>query len=146
VGEVAILQVQPTELHRYWDFTREGLARIRRKVPTDWIEEDIYWYVRQNAAQLFIVSRNERWLGGFINYVQNRPFSGQRELFLWCVWTLRLRDRREDDNIPEAIAKSLEFMHNQKRAAGCDRIVHLSSRKGFERYGFQPTITSWVAR
>lgn len=146
MGEVTILQVDPQHVHSVWPFIARGIADIKKKVESDFIDADVYWYLRQNAAQAYIVSRDERRLGFFINYVQARPFSGRRELFLWAAWSIPLRERQDDDDVEGAVRKSIEFMQNQKVATGCDRIVHLSSRRGFQRYGFQPTITSWVLR
>jgi hypothetical protein len=146
VGEVTILQVDPQRIHDIWPFLRRGIEDIKRRVESDFIPEDTYWWLRQNAAQAYIVSRGERRLGFFCSYIQARPFSGKKELFLWLAWAIPLAERQPDDRVMDAVRKSVEYMHNQKRAAGCECIVALSSRRGFERYGFFPTITSWVAR
>jgi hypothetical protein len=150
---VVITQVQPQDLHKFWRFVRgrkydrgvhaTGLERIVAKVEADFIPEDIYVSIRTGSSMLYMVTRAERRLGFVIMYSQARPFSGKKELFLWCVYSLLLCERQESDNIPEAIEQTIEFIKEQARNLGCDSVLHLSSRPGFERWGFARTVSAW---
>jgi hypothetical protein len=146
LGEIVIAQVNPQNLQAIWPFLRRGIDDIKARVESDFIAEDVYWWLRQNAAQAYLVSRGTRRLGFFVNYIQARPFSGIKEVMLWLAWAIPLAEREPDDHVMAAVRESVRFMHDQKVREGCDRIVALSSRRGFQRYGFQQTISTWVCR
>jgi hypothetical protein len=140
---VSINQVQPTFLHDVWPFVRIGVETVKRKVKPDFIPEDVYAAVRFNNAQLYMVTRGPRALGFFVTYTQRRPFSNKLEYLLWIGYAIPLRERLPDDNLPEAVAMSLAFMREQARTLGAVGPVMLSTRKGFERYGFTSGFTTW---
>ena len=158
---VQIDHVKPEQLHDVWDWVRgrkasmvliddhrtfryaTGIERIIAKVKPDWKPEDLYASARAGLANLYIVKRGDRKLGFFAIYRQNRPFSGRAELFLWCAYTIPIREREPDDNLDEAIRASIEFMYQHARANSCDSVVMLSTRKGLERFGFTRTFTTW---
>ena len=133
---VAINQVDPQRIHDIYPFLLRGMLAIKKRVPSDFQPEDVYTAIRSGGAVAYIVARGERNLGYFITYVQTRPFSGRKEYFIWLSWSIPLRDRSEGDNVPDAVEHSMEFMRQQARALGCDSIVHMSSRRGFEKFGF----------
>lgn len=143
---VAITPIQPQNLHDHWSFAHQGIETVMRKLGRDKIDflvEDVFAALRNGGATLYLVTRGSRVLGYWIAYVQIRPFSGKKELFLWIAYSIPLRDRLPDDNVPEAVVLSMDYMKQQARALGCDSIVHLSSRRGFQLFGFEPTVTSW---
>lgn len=140
---VSILQVQPQELHQVWSWVRIGMEAVVRKARPDFILEDVYAAIRFNHAQLYMVSRGPRMLGFFVTQTMRRPFSNKLEYFNWATYTLPLRERLPDDNIPEAVALSIDFMRNQARTLGCDRIVTLSRRPSYAVFGFRQTFITW---
>ena len=140
---VSILQVQPQELHAVWQWVKTGMDAVIRKARPDFIIEDVYAAVRFNHAQLYMVSRGPRMLGFFVTQTMRRPFSNKLEYFNWATYTLPLRERLPDDNIPEAVALSIDFMRQQARALGCDRIVTLSRRPSYAVFGFRKSFITW---
>jgi hypothetical protein len=136
VTPVTITQVDPKLLHDSWPFISRGIQAIKKRVPSDFQLEDIYASIRNGSSLAYTVSRGDRQLGFFVVYIQQRPFSGKKELFLWAAWSIPLRERIEGDDVPDAVAHSLWHMREQAKAAGCDSIVHMSSRRGFEKFGF----------
>lgn len=140
---VSILQVQPQSLHDVWPFVETGLIAIVRKARPDWLVPDVFANIRTSQAALYMVSRGPRMLGFFVTQTMRRPFSNKLEYFEWCAYTLPLRERLPDDNIPEAVALSIDFMRQQARALGCDRIVTLSRRPSYAVFGFRKTFITW---
>ena len=153
MGQIApclITPIAPEDLQAVWPFVRgekrpipTGLERLILKVKPDFVQEDVFSAIKSGWAKLFIVTRGGRRLGWFVNYIQRRPFSQTPELFLWCAYTIPIRERLMDDDIDDALRQSLEFMHEQKRQANADRIVMMSTRKGFQRFGFKESFTTW---
>lgn len=145
MGEaVTIAQVLPQNLHDVWEFCRVGVETVRKKVKPDFRQEDVYASIRFNNAQLYLVTRGTRTLGFFVVYTQRRPFSNRLEYVLWIGYAIPLRERQPDDNVSEAVQLSLDFMRNQARSLGALGPVMLSTRKGFERYGFIAGFTTWA--
>lgn len=153
VSPVQIQLVKPEDaaiLRNAWTFVLghdgskpTGLCRLIDKVKPDFNAFDVYAAIKQGWAQLYIVSRGAHVVGWFCGYVQKRPFSGQAEWFLWCAYTIPLRERLPDDDVPDAVRQSIAFMHELRKQAGGDRIVMLSTRRGFERWGFVKSFTTW---
>lgn len=140
---VSILQVNPPELHAVWSFVKGGLGAVIRKARPDFVVEDVYAAIRFNNAQLYMVTRGPRALGFFVAYAQRRPFSNRLEYFNWCSYSIPLRERLPNDNVPEAVALSIDFMRNQARALGCDRLVTVSRRPSYARFGFKAGFITW---
>jgi hypothetical protein len=140
---VRIEAVAADHLHDVWLFVRQGLLRITVKVKPEWWPEDLYSAIRGGYAGLWMVYRAQRALGFFIGYPQVRPFSAKKEWLLWCAYTIPLRDRLPDDNVAEAVALSIGFMLEEAQRQGCDSLAMLSTRRGFERYGFRRGFTTW---
>lgn len=141
-----ITKVEPQALHDAWDFTLRGLLTIQKKLGpkrVDWRPEDVYLSIRTGAADLYLITRGARRLGFLVIYVQLRPFSGKRELFIWAAWDLPLRERQAGDDVPEAVAKCREFIVSQMVERDCDSILTLSPRPGLKRFGFEPSLTTW---
>lgn len=137
IQPVIIAQVNPQFIHDIYPFLLRGMLAIKKRVPADSEPEDVYAAIRNGGAQAHIISRGERRLGFIVTYKQTRPFSGRKELFLWLAWSIPLRERQEGDNVPDAVEQAMAFMREQARATGCDSIVHMSSRRGFEKFGFR---------
>ena len=141
---VSITQVPSLSLHDVWNFVERGIETVRRKVKPDFLAPDVYAAIRFNNAQLYMVTRGPRALGFFVTYTQHRPFSNRLEYLLWIGYSIPLRERLPDDNVSEAVAMSLAFMQQQARALGAAGPVMLSTRKGWERYGFTSGFTTWT--
>lgn len=141
---IAINQVQPQQLHDVWGFVGRGIETVIRKVKPDFISPDVYAAIRFNNAQLYMVTRGSRALGFFVTYAQRRPFSNKLEYLIWIGYTIPLRERLPEDNLTEAVALSLNFVQEQARSLGAAGPVMLSTRKGFERYGFTQGFTTWT--
>ena len=140
---VRIDPIAADHLHDVWLFVRQGLLRIILKVHPEWWPEDIYSALRGGYANLWMVYRGQRAVGFFIGYPQIRPFSAKKEWLLWAAYTIPYRDRLPDDNVPEVITLSMEFMNEEAKRQGCESLVMLSTRRGFERYGFYRGFTTW---
>lgn len=138
IKPLSIISIKPAELHTYWPFIQRGLLAIRRKVESDALPEDIYGAIRAEAAYVFIVSRETRWLGFAVWHKQERPWSHKLDMFVWGVWTIPLRERLPGDNVTEAFQYGRAHLHEIKRSLAANRIIGISSRKGLcKRYGFK---------
>ena len=138
IQSVVITVIKPAELHQHWDFIERGLEAIRRKVKPDWLAGDVYGALRADAAVACIVSRGVRLLGFLIWHRQERPWSHKLDVFVWATWALPLRERLPGDDIAEAIWRGREYLYGVKRAIGAEKVIAISSRRGFvKRYGFK---------
>lgn len=135
--------VAADHLHDVWLFVRQGLIRIIAKVRPGWWTEDVFSAVRGGYAGLWMTYRGQRALGFFIGYPQVQPFTAKKEWLLWAAYTIPFRDRLPDDNVGEVVTLSMEFMNEEAKRQGCESLVMLSTRRGFERYGFYRGFTTW---
>lgn len=126
--------VGPLQLHDAWPFVKRGLDGIIRKTHPDWVPEDIYAMVRAGQLQLVLLNQEDRRIG-FTAYCFNVfPFSGKKELFVLCSWTLPLRERLPSDEVDKGIAFCFEFLCNVARAQGATCITALSPRPAWLRW------------
>lgn len=135
-----LVEVKPETLHHFWPFIDKGLKSVIRKVQPDWIEGDIYAALRGAQANAVIAVRGGHYLGFSVYYKQPRPFSLKPELFIWATYTIPLKERRPNDNVPAAFQAVWRYL---ERIAiygyGTRSLAWISTRKGFERqYGWRP--------
>jgi len=106
---------------------------------------DVLGAIRGGQAECVIVSRGTKALGFVVWYRQARPWSGKLDLFVWAAWAIPLREREAGDNVSEAVLLTVQWLKEQKRLIGANKIVFISSRKGFaRRFGFKPVLmTFW---
>jgi hypothetical protein len=169
-----ILELNPAKLHFYFPFIRRGLEDILRKntprkmrvgpsheaVPLPDVlvntkvryrPEDVYAALAYNRATAYLVSRNRRLLGFFIVHPQPINFTDKTELFLWTAWALPIRERRPQDDFPDAIRRSIAFLAALKEHGKHAELTMLTMRPGFlrrepYRQWFEPQFTSFFLK
>lgn len=146
VPPLSITPVEPKDLHQWWPIVERGIECIIRKLGhqnVDFIPEDVFSGIRTGGCVLYLVQRDQRSLGFFICYPQQRPFSGRKELFLWLVWDLPLKDQRPEDDMPAVTMAVRDYLVDLALKLGCDSISALSTRRGFEKWNFKPGVINW---
>ena len=131
---VATLFVQPKDLHQVWPFVRAGLDAIARRVKPDRLIEDVYATLRAGTSFLTLGLCNGVPVGFAVSYFNDLPFSGQRELFVWCTWTLPLRERQPGWDVDGAIRQVLAELIALARQQGAKHLACISPRKAFARW------------
>jgi hypothetical protein len=161
-----IVELNPAKLHFYFPFIKRGLEDILRKntVPraaqlpevlantkVRWRSEDVYAALAYKTATAYLVSRNRRLLGFFIVHPQPINFTDKTELFLWTAWALPIRERRPQDDFPDAIRRSITFLAALKEQGKHAELTMLTMRPGFlrrepYRQWFEPQFTSFYLK
>lgn len=124
----------PTQLHTVWPFLLRGLHDIIKKTHPDWLPEDVFTGLRTGGATCLILWAGPRPIGFTIYHINQLPFSGKKELFVWCSWTIPLRDRLASDEVDKGIAFCFEYLCNTGRAGGATTVAALSPRKGWLKW------------
>lgn len=108
-----------------------GLKRLLRKCPDDFTPEDVYWFLKENRATLFLLDE-----GFVILEVVTEPFRLKRTLCVWLLYWLKA-----DENQEQLLAE-LEAL---AKKAGCCRIHFKSPRMGWMKKakGFKLKLITW---
>ena len=122
--------IPAVDLHKHWDWLRAGLERVRAKVATEWIPEDIWQAIRSGAAGVSIIADG----AGFI-VLQRQERARGPCLFIWVV-------EGELAQYEQAMYAELEHVARDMKAPTIE--MH-SPRKGWAQRGFwMPTNTVYI--
>lgn len=148
MSEPSTIEIPPTKLHQVWPFVLPGLQAIIRKTKPSWIAEDIYSALRTGAALLLISLSAEKPIGFTITYFNEIPFSGQKEYFVWCAWTIPPAQRTAEDDVGSAVRHTFARIEAIARQGGATKVTCLSPRPGFGKwaaqFGFKSQHTSYA--
>jgi hypothetical protein len=118
-----LTQINPAELHAWWPLVRPGLERVRTKARASWLCEDVYSAVQTARATMHVGYIDQRYAGVLVLTVNTDPFSGERSLLIWAVYT------RE----PAALSLGLADVKQIAARAGLGKLVFHSPRRGWAR-------------
>lgn len=132
---MTITELKPYEVDDVWPLIEPGLAKVKAKSnpQPEWSPDDVREALRSGFAKMALAYDNAALLGHWTWRIQTRPFTGKRSMFLW---TFHAAGQRYEHREP-----TVEYIRATALAAGADEILMISSRKGFEKFGFQPTMT-----
>jgi hypothetical protein len=121
--EWKLTQVNPAELHTWWPLVRRGLERVRTKARASWLSEDIYSAVRTGAATMHVGYIDRQYAGVLVLTINADPFTAERSLLLWAVYTCH----------PLALGFGLAEVKAMAARAGVRKLVFHSPRRGWSR-------------
>lgn len=75
--------VPQDKLHDAWTLIRHGLAKVRRRSASRWIEEDVYAEVRAGRSTLHLAHVDGIYVG-FVVLSPSQTFDGM-VLHIWCA-------------------------------------------------------------
>lgn len=129
--KILIQQVAPNEIRSVWDRVKPGIEHLLLKCPDDYIAEDVYWFLRENRATLFMVGD-----GFMVLEVATDIFSGKKSL---CVWLLHFLGAEESRG------QIYEYLDDLARKAGCCRVRFKSPRSGWVKkaIGWDMKLITW---
>ena len=121
-------RVPPSELHDYWAWVRKGLEKIKETARDEWLPEDVYTAIRNDAAQLYVTDNHD----GFVVVNLLSGYDGGREMHVWCAYGESV-DLTKESDVLDQVAEGL----------GCKRITFFSARKGWakNRIGYEEVHT-----
>lgn len=116
-----------------WHLVEPGILNILRKCPDRFTPRDVYWFLKENRATLFLVNEGQ---GFFVVEVFTEPFKGHRILMIWLLWFL---------GGTKIKAEVLERIKHVGKQANCSHLQFKSPRKGWIKHapGFKPVLTTW---
>ena len=137
VGGISLVNLTLIEndeqLSNCWKLVREGLEIVLKKNPANWIPEDVYMEIKLKRSLLVIGEDNTGEFVGFYVLTMRQAFDGL-ECFMWISYN------KGEKSIIDFCEKGLKTFCQH---AGARRIVTLSSRPGWarfgERFGFKQT-------
>lgn len=131
VREEILRLIQPHEVSGVWDQVLPGLKKLLRKCPDDFRAEDVYWYLRENKASLFLIGD-----GFMVVEIGTDVFRGRRTLYVWLLYWL------EAEKNQDWIYKQLDEI---AKKANCVRIQFKSPRMGWMKKarGFKLKLITW---
>lgn len=143
-----LFEVPLERLHDLWPFILNGLKDVQRRMQPDWMPEDIYRHLADGNSRCIVAQRGTRRLGFVVYTLDATPYSKTKVLFLRAAWNLKLRDRQELDNLPEAVSavwRMLETIAKTTLGAALISWWTTSSRaRAYQRkYGWLPKHTSF---
>lgn len=146
VRNIVVEPLRPEHLHDNWPFILRGALDILQKVHrhTHWQVEDLYAALRYPEAshmQLWMVTRNAKALGWACGQLEKDRYGGL-EFFLWTAWSIPLRERTPEDDVPGARDQLIEYIRLWAKGQGCNRLTCLSSRH-LEKLGWTKGHTSF---
>ncbi len=118
-----LTRVNPAELHSWWPLVRPGLERVRSKARASWLAEDIYSAVRTGAATMHVGYIDQRYAGVLVLTINTEPFTAERSLLIWAVYTCH----------PLALRQGLADVRAMAARAGVRKLVFHSPRRGWSR-------------
>ena len=74
-----MIHVPPSDLHRHWQYVKEGLKKVKQKSYSNWIPEDVYSALRNGTSTLHLFN------GGFLVLTPQNDFDGVT-LFVWIAY------------------------------------------------------------
>lgn len=127
----AVRQVWPHEVQDVWPSVAPKIKALLRKCPDDFTVEDVYWFLKDNKASLFLMGD-----GFMVLEVAVEPFRGKRTLCVWLLYWLRAEENQDQ------IYSELDAL---ARKAQCCRIHFKSPRKGWikKAHGFKQKLITW---
>lgn len=133
IQEVVIRQIAPHEVSNVWHLVEPGVLWILRKCPDRFTPRDVYWFLRENRASLFLVNEGE---GFFVLEMSTEPFKGHRILTIWLMWFLGAKKIKQE---------LLERIKQIGKQYQCTHLQFKSPRRGWakEAEGFKPVVTTW---
>jgi hypothetical protein len=118
-----LTQVNPAQLHAWWPLVRPGLERVRKRAGASWLCEDIYSAVRSGGATMHVGYIDQRYAGVLVLTINADPFTAERSLLIWAVYTCH----------PLALKHGLADVKAMAERAGLHKLVFHSPRRGWSR-------------
>lgn len=124
-------EVHPNDIAKHWPQVLPGLKRLMRKCADDFTAEDVYWFLKESRASLFLL--DDGWI---VLEVSTDPFGGKRTLCVWLMYWLQAEENQEQ------LLSDLEVI---ARKARCCRIHFKSPRMGWMKKakGFKLKLITW---
>lgn len=152
VSDISIDYVELTTLHDVWPLLRIGLEDIIKKTQPDWIAEDVYANLRDNAASAYLVRYKGVIVGWFIVCTSLRPFNHKKDLLMWAGWSMPVKERQRRGVDTQGLAIRIEraaftFCESLAVQHGYHAVAFLSSRSGMrkraEEWGYATRATRY---
>lgn len=125
------VEIQPQFVGQVWHKVLPGIKALLRKCPDDFTEYDVYWYLRESKASLFLLGD-----GFMVLEVATEPFTQKRTLCVWLLYWLQAEENQE------LIYQTLDALAVR---AQCSRIHFKSPRLGWMKKarGFKQKLITW---
>lgn len=115
-----------------------GVQWVLAKTRDDFTAKDVYWYLRENKASLFLVFVDREYAGFFTVEIATHPVTGARTLNIWLMH-LPGAEELQDELVPCIKRLALD--------AKCSGVEMKTPRKGFQRHmpahGFAVKLVTW---
>lgn len=127
--------ISPNDLRRLWPTVKPGIDQCAHHAFGDWISEDVYTAVQNNAATLYLWMVDGNYAGVIV--LSKKPQFDGVNAHIWALYVEPQYGQYIDENMKE--------IDEIARKNGCKRLTFHSPRKGWDRrvkrLGFVPTYT-----
>lgn len=137
-GDLGLLLCTPFHVANLWHWVEHGISETLRKCKDEFTPKDVYWYLRDNRATMFLLFEDRELAGFVVVEVSVHQITGSRT---FCVWLLHFHGGK---------THGLELQERLERLAkqvNCSAIEFKSPLTGWTRaakwYGYKPKIVTW---
>ena len=116
-----MIYVPPQDLHSTWNVIKPGLEQILKKMPSEWIPEDVYSALQAGTSTLHLCYDSDSY-EGFVVLTPMSDYDGMT-LFIWCGYS----------HCGNAIEKYFPEIEDLARTMNAKRIRFASPRKGWAK-------------
>lgn len=138
MSEIGFLLCTPFHVANLWHWVEPGISRVLSKCRDEFTPKDVYWYLRDNKATMFLLFEDRELAGFAVVEVTTHSITGART---FCVWLLHFHGGKKHG--PEL----QERLERLARQVNCSAVEFKSPLNGWRRaaawYGYEPKITTW---
>ena len=132
-----LFQCSPFHAFHLWHWVEPGINRTLSKTRDEFTAKDVYWYLRDSRATLFLILDEGEFRGFIVVEVTTHVVTGARALGVWLMYFIGAGKVREElDARIKWIAKR----------ANCSAVEFKSPRLGWkeaERHGYKMKMITW---
>lgn len=130
-SEKALKYIEPKAVGQVWNQVLPQLEALLRICPDDFTSHDVYWYLRENKASLFLLPE-----GFMVVEIATEPFRQNKTL---CIWLMYWKQAEANQDWLLQQCEAMAKHHD------CVRIHFKSPRMGWMKKakGFKLKMITW---